>query len=136
MHGPRTNFLSIDWTFSWATSSSGLGERNFSGFVSSPVGAIAALFGARGNSWITKLASAGDDIVGNTVLKYWADSFTCPSRKSHVSKSLTMSHEEEPSERFRVLFPKSEPIRQTPIRGQGEYAENARISVGFHLAGC
>jgi SAM-dependent methyltransferase len=49
----------------------GPGEHHFSGFVSSPVGAIVALFGGGGGSWIMKLASAGDDIAGNTPAKYW-----------------------------------------------------------------
>lgn len=49
----------------------GPGRHRYSGFISAPLGAVVSLCGGRTDHWLLRLASAGDEAIERTRLKYW-----------------------------------------------------------------
>ena len=49
----------------------GAGKHHYSGFMSAPIGAMVSLCGGRHDNWLMRIASAGDDAIAKTSLKYW-----------------------------------------------------------------
>ncbi len=46
-------------------------QHHYSGFFSSPIGAITSLMGFKCNNFFTRIASRGDDLIAKTPLKFW-----------------------------------------------------------------